>query len=209
MIAQCLQRIPLAMTCTTTSIRLLSMDTRCADSTPTSLESLMKKLMILAAIMLSACSTATSKQAASPAEAAPASQEQPSPSDDTPPVGGGLSDLDKMTFACSKAGLNAAAREAEKATTQGNYQFAYFRLVSDSHHSVYEVHFKSNNSGEPDLKYCVSVYCQQGWDPSTSKPPSVRLISDGSQPAGASAVGAVHSADCSDQQIRVKHRSKR
>jgi hypothetical protein len=41
--------------------------------------------------------------------------------------------------------------------------------VSDSHHAAYEVHFKSNYNGEKDLKYCVTLYCQQGWDPRTAK----------------------------------------
>ena len=57
-----------------------------------------------------------------------------------------------MTFTCVKAGLNAAAREAAKAPTEGSYQFAYFKIISDGHHSSYEVDFKSNYMGEPDLK---------------------------------------------------------
>jgi hypothetical protein len=85
----------------------------------------------------------------------------------TSPPGDGLSELDAMTFSCPKAGLNAAAREAGKVPSQGTYQFAYFRIVSDSHHASYEIHFKSNYQGEADLKYCVAVYCQQGWDPKT------------------------------------------
>lgn len=114
----------------------------------------------------------------------------------TPPAsaeaaGGGLSDLDAMTFGCPKAGLNAAAREAAKVPSQGTYQFAYFRIVSDSHHASYEVHFKSNYVGERDLKYCVSVYCQQGWDPKTTKT-SVTLMSDARQPGKDRA----HVADC-------------
>src|SRR5436309_11092614 len=88
----------------------------------------------------------------------------------------GLSDLDAMTFGCPKAALNAAAREAAKVPSQGTYQFAYFTIVNDSHDASYEVHFKSNYFGEPDLKYCVSVYCQQGWEPKTTKI-SVRTIS--------------------------------
>ena len=82
---------------------------------------------------------------------------------------GGLTDLDAMTFGCPKAALNAAAREASKAPSKGKYQFSYFRTHSDSHHASYEVHFKSNYQGEPDLQYCVAIYCQQGWDPSTTK----------------------------------------
>ena len=74
-----------------------------------------------------------------------------------------------MTFDCPKAGLNAAAREAAKVPSQGTYQFSYFRIINDAHHASYEVHFKSNYIGEPELRYCVSMYCQQGWDPRTSK----------------------------------------
>ena len=85
------------------------------------------------------------------------------------PASSGLSDLDAMTFGCPKAGLNAAAREAAKVPSQGTYQFAYFRIISDSHHASYEIHFKSNYQGEADLKYCVAIYCQQGWDPKTTK----------------------------------------
>ena len=70
-----------------------------------------------------------------------------------------------MTFDCPKAGLNAAAREAAKVPSQGTYQFSYFKLVSDAHHASYEVHFRSNSTDEPELRYCVSIYCQQGWDP--------------------------------------------
>jgi hypothetical protein len=70
-----------------------------------------------------------------------------------------------MTFDCPKAGLNAAARAASKVPAHGTYQFSYFRIVNDAHHATYEVHFKSNYVGEPELQYCVSMYCQQGWDP--------------------------------------------
>jgi len=115
----------------------------------------------------------------------------------------GLSDLDAMTFSCPKAGLNAAAREAAAVRSQGTYQFAYFRIVNDSHHAMYEVHFKSNYEGEPDLKYCVALYCQQGWDPKTAKL-SVTLMGDTRQHAG----GAAHAAACSSRPARV-NRSKR
>jgi len=101
----------------------------------------------------------------------------------------GLGDLAAMTFSCPKAALNAAAREAVKVRTQGTYQFAYFRIVSDSHHAAYEVHFKSNYQGEKDLKYCVALYCQQGWDPATAKT-SVTLMNDPRQPPGTH--GACH-----------------
>jgi hypothetical protein len=87
-------------------------------------------------------------------------------SENAAPPTRGLDDLDAMTFDCPKAGLNAAAREASKAPAQGTYQFSYFRIINDAHHATYEVHFKSNYVGEPELQYCVSIYCQQGWDPS-------------------------------------------
>jgi len=114
-----------------------------------------------------------------------------------------LSDLNAMTFSCPKAGLNAAAREAAKVPSQGTYQFAYFRIINDSHHASYEVHFKSNYQGEADLKYCVAVYCQQGWDPRTAKT-SVTLM--GKQPPPA---GAAHGADCGAGPAPVKPRPKR
>jgi hypothetical protein len=123
---------------------------------------------------------------------------------DTAPARDGLSDLDAMTFGCSKAGLNAAAREASKVPSQGTYQFAYFRTISDSHHASYEVHFKSNYVGEPDLKYCVAVYCQQGWDPKTTKT-SVRLMGKERQPVGV----AAHGADCGSTPPNVNRRLKR
>jgi hypothetical protein len=103
--------------------------------------------------------------------------------------GDGLSDLDAMTFGCPKAALNAAAREAAKMPAQGTYQFAYFKILSDSHHAAYEVHFKSNYAGEADLKYCVAIYCQQGWDPKTTKA-SVTLMGTEPQRAGKPAHGA-------------------
>ncbi len=74
-----------------------------------------------------------------------------------------------MTFGCPKAALNAAAREATKVRSQGTYQFSYFKILNDSHHATYEVHFTSNFTGEKALNYCVAIYCQQGWDPRTTK----------------------------------------
>ena len=64
----------------------------------------------------------------------------------------GLADLDATTFSCAKAGLNAAAREARKAPSQGTYQFSYFRIANDAHHAAYEVHFKSNYPDEKELQ---------------------------------------------------------
>jgi len=115
----------------------------------------------------------------------------------------GLSDLDSITFACPKAALNAAAREAKKVPSKGTYQFSYFKIINDSHHSSYEVHFTSNYQGEADLKYCVAMYCQQGWDPKTTKT-SVTLM-DGKQQSMA---GAAHVTDCGQKQPPVKRRSK-
>jgi hypothetical protein len=94
-----------------------------------------------------------------------------------------------MTFGCPKAALNAAAREAAKVRSQGTYQFAYFKIINDAHHAAYEVHFKSNYQGEKDLQYCVAMYCQQGWDPSTTKT-SITWMNDPRQLPGASAHGA-------------------
>jgi hypothetical protein len=132
-----------------------------------------------------------------------APQEQSAPGAGTAPASDGLSDLDAMTFGCAKAGLNAAAREAAKVPSQGTYQFAYFRIINDSHHASYEVHFKSNYEGEAELKYCVAIYCQQGWDPKTTKT-SVRLISNQRQTKGVEA----HGADCGIKPAPVKRRVK-
>ena len=108
-----------------------------------------------------------------------------------------------MTFGCPKAGLNAAAREAAKVPSQGTYQFSYFRIISDSHHASYEVHFKSNYPGEADLKYCVAIYCQQGWDPATTKA-SVTVMGK-ERHAGA---GAAHAAECGAPPASIKRKSK-
>jgi hypothetical protein len=115
----------------------------------------------------------------------------------------GLSDLDAMTFGCPKAALNAAAREAARVKSQGTYQFSYFRIVNDSHHSSYEVHFKSNYEGEPDLKYCIAMYCQQGWDPTTTKA-EITLI--GKTPAPVRT--AAHRGDCGEKPAPVKRGAK-
>jgi hypothetical protein len=117
----------------------------------------------------------------------PRAQDAPAP---TPPADSSLNDLAAMTFGCPKAGLNAAAREAAKVRSQGTYQFSYFKIISDSHHAAYEVHFRSNYQGEKELKYCVALYCQQGWDPKTAKT-SVTRMNDPHQVPGA------HSASCS------------
>ena len=102
-------------------------------------------------------------------QTAAAPQEQPAAAAATPPVSSGLRDLEALTRSCSMAALNAAARRAAEAPSQGKYQFSYFNLISDSHHAQYEVRFTSNYEGEPVLNYCVEIYCQQGWDPRTAK----------------------------------------
>jgi len=107
-----------------------------------------------------------------------------------------LGDLNSMTFSCAKAGLNAAAREAAKGPSQGTYQFSFFRIVSDTHHSTYEVHFASNYAGEKELKYCVAIYCQQGWDPKNTQP-IVTLMPDERRSVRARAVRTAEAADCS------------
>lgn len=188
----------------------------------------MKKILIVAAVTLSACSTVSPTKtappaqpmvpqagapapapAAGPTQAAAPAPERAGPAADAAPPTGSLGDLEAMTFGCPKAGLNAAAREAAKAPAQGRYQFSYFKVISDSHHSLYEVHFKSNDHEDPDLKYCVAVYCQQGWDPRTTKT-SVSLMHDGPPSTKAGAAGAAHGAHCGvAPPTRVKQRSKR
>jgi hypothetical protein len=116
-------------------------------------------LIILAMAASATLSVVESRQNAAPPQDQPAAA----------PVRGGLSDLEALTRSCSMAALNAAARQAADVPTQGKYQFSYFNLISDSHHAQYEVHFKSNYEGESDLKYCVEIYCQQGWDPKAAK----------------------------------------
>jgi hypothetical protein len=157
----------------------------------------MKNIIVAIAIAVAACSALSYAQTAK--QAVPTPQAQSAPGAATPPAGDGLSDLDAMTFGCAKAALNAAAREATKVSSQGTYQFSYFKIISDSHHSSYEIHFKSNYQGEADLKYCVAIYCQQGWDPRTTKT-SVRLMGNERQPGA----GAAHGADCGDKQAPVK-----
>jgi hypothetical protein len=159
----------------------------------------MRNIIGLAAVALVGCSNASSAQ-----QAAPVPQEQSAPVAGLAPASNGLSDLDVMTFGCVKTGLNAAAAEAAKVPSQGTYQFSYFKIINDSHHSTYEVHFKSNYEGEADLKYCVAIYCQQGWDPKTTKI-SVSLMSNERQATGA--VG--HETVCGNAQAPVKRRLRR
>jgi hypothetical protein len=128
----------------------------------------MKKLIVGLAGALLACTSTVAEPPSSP-DAAQTPPQPTAPAPDAPPADNGLNDLAAMTFGCPKAALNAAAREAAKAPSEGTYQFAYFGVLSDSHHAAYEVHFKSNYQSEPLLKYCVAIYCQQGWDPRTTK----------------------------------------
>jgi hypothetical protein len=148
----------------------------------------MKTVTLVTIAAFTACISAPHAQEPPPAtpttSSAQASAVAPASS---PPATYGLADLDVMTFECPKAGLNAAAREAAKAPSQGTYQFSYFKIIHDAHHAFYEVHFKSNYQGEPELKYCVSMYCQQGWDPKTSKT-EVTLMSN--EPRAAAHCGA-------------------
>jgi hypothetical protein len=133
------------------------------------------------------------------AQTAPVPQQQTAPPEGAAAAGDGLTDLNAVTFSCVRAGLNAAGREAVKAQSQGTYQFSYFKIIKDTHHSFYEVHFKSNYSGEPDLKYCVAIYCQQGRDPKTTQV-SVRPMSNERQRAQV----ATHGGDCGNEQMPVK-----
>ena len=119
----------------------------------------------------------------------------------TATAGDGLSDLQAMTFACPMAALNTAARQAAKVPSQGSYQFSYFRIINDAHHSAYEVHFKSNYAGETDLRYCVELYCQQGWDPNSTKT-TVTMMS--TQRAGVT----THGAACGIHTPPVNRRAK-
>lgn len=163
----------------------------------------MKKLVLIAAVALAAAGRAYDTPAARALQALPTPQEQLPATADPRPATDGLTDLDAMTFSCPKAGLNAAAREAAKVRSQGTYQFSYFRIVNDAHHASYEVHFKSNYEGEPDLKYCVAIYCQQGWDPKTTKA-AVTLM--GSERQGRAGTG--HAAMCSSGPPPVQRRPK-
>jgi hypothetical protein len=165
----------------------------------------MKNIMVITTAALVACSTAShAPPAAGTTKTVPTPQEDSAAVADTAPTSDGLSDLDAMTFGCPKAALNAAAREAAKVPSQGTYQFAYFKITNASHHASYEIHFKSNYEGEPDLKYCVSMYCQQGWDPKTTKT-SVSLMSNARPPAGA----AAHGTDCDNKPAPAKRRFER
>lgn len=126
----------------------------------------MKNMIVMALVVTAGCINAPqTHDAAAGSPNVAASPAKLIPNENAAPPTRALDDLDAMTFDCPKAGLNAAAREAAKVPAQGTYQFSYFRIINDAHHATYEVHFKSNYVGEPELRYCVSIYCQQGWDP--------------------------------------------
>jgi hypothetical protein len=127
----------------------------------------MRGMIVMGLVVTAGCINATQRhEEAAGSPYAAASPAKLIPNETVAPATRALDDLDAMTFDCPKAGLNAAAREASKIPAQGTYQFSYFRIINDAHHATYEVHFKSNYVGEPELHYCVSIYCQQGWDPS-------------------------------------------
>ena len=146
----------------------------------------MRNIIVMTAFAIGGCSNTpqTHDEAVVSSGVAAASQAKPAAIETAAPVSQRLDDLDVMTFDCPKAALNSAARAATKVPSQGTYQFAYFKIINDAHHASYEVHFKSNYIGEPELRYCVSMYCQQGWDPNTTKI-DVRLMSDESPRATA------------------------
>jgi len=150
----------------------------------TSNEERMKNMLIATAAFLAGTAAAYAQSVPATPLAAAAPQDASAKTADNTPTGEGLGELAAMTFGCPKAALNAAAREAARVPSQGTYQFSYFKLINDSHHAAYEVHFKSNYQDEADLKYCVAIYCQQGWDPRTTKT-SVTLMSSQKQPAHA------------------------
>ena len=165
----------------------------------------LKDIMATALLVLVAWTTVSHAQTGDAAtHTGPVPQQQSAPPEGTAPAGDGLNDLGAVTFSCVRAGLNAAGRQAAKAQSQGTYQFSYFKIIKDTHHSFYEVHFKSNYSGEPDLKYCVAIYCQQGWDPMTTQI-SVRPMSNERQRAQV----AAHAGDCGNEQMPVQRRTKR
>jgi hypothetical protein len=151
----------------------------------------MKTILTVSAVALVVCLAV----AATHTTAAPQTQTPAAPAVE------GLSELNTMTFGCPKAGLNAAARQAAKVPSQGTYQFSYFKIISDTHHAAYEVHFKSNYEGESDLKYCVEMYCQQGFDPKNTKT-TVTLMS--TLRAGVK----THGVACGGRAPVMNHRAK-
>ena len=110
----------------------------------------MKSILVITVLTIAACSFVLQAQTdATGTQTMARPEEQSTSVADTTAASDGLAELDAMTFGCPKAALNAAAREAAKVPSQGTYQFAYFNILNDSHHSTYEIHFKSNYQGEP------------------------------------------------------------
>jgi hypothetical protein len=153
--------------------------------------------------MLIVMATVAAGVAALHAHSARASQDPPAQTADGAAAASGLSDLESLTFGCPKAALNAAARRARQVPSQGTYQFSYFNIVSNTHHAAFEVHFKSNYADEPELKYCVEMYCQQGWDPKTAKT-AITLLSNALRPGGAGA----HADSCTQVHDPVRRTKK-
>ena len=138
----------------------------------------MKNFSIMIAFALAGCINAPGAQhKPAPRPSVPVGAAKPAVIDTAAPASDGLANLETLTFDCPRAGLNAAAREAAKVPSQGTYQFSYFRILNDAHHASYEVHFSSNYVGEPRLRYCVFIYCQQGWNPGTTRV-DVRSMND-------------------------------
>jgi hypothetical protein len=162
-----------------------------------------RNVIRIIALALVSCATVSLAQTGGVrAQTTEAPQQLPAARDNSAPAADGLRDLDAVTFGCARAGLNAAGREAAKAPSQGAYQFSLFKIIRDSHHSLYEVHFKSNYPGEPDLKYCIAIYCQQGWDPKTAQT-SVRQMNE----APSRGQKQAHGNRCDDEHS-VKRRAK-
>ena len=141
--------------------------------------------------------------AASPAPAAaaavPTQPERPAVAARAASRPSSLSDLGVHDIWLFRGRVECRRADVPKVPSRGNYQFSFFRTHSDSHHASYEVHFKSNFQGEPDLKYCVAIYCQQGFDPTTTKT-SVTSMRARSR----STAGAGHGGDCSARPARRK-----
>jgi hypothetical protein len=158
----------------------------------------MRALMIPTMLLLTLCSGIGGAQTVRDAPPMGATPLDPPPSVDT------LKDLDALTLSCPRAALNAAAREAAKVHALGSYQFSYFNIINESHHARYEVHFRSNYEGEPDLKYCVVLYCQQGWDPAQAQAEVNLMKPRQASTAAASALASCPASDHMGNQTR-KH----
>jgi hypothetical protein len=67
------------------------------------------------------------------------------------------------------------------------------------------VHFTSNYEGESLLKYCVEIYCQQGWDPKAAK---AKITVTSSNAARRAAVDP-HGSACGQIHPPAKGRTRR